>query len=363
MNKTNWKLLAAGGFIGLMAILLTAFGNPANMGFCIACFLRDIAGAMSLHNASVVQYVRPEIIGLILGAFIVSLITKEFRPRAGSAPALRFVIGAMVMVGALTFLGCPARMILRLAGGDYTAIAGLLGYVAGIAVGIVALNKGFTLGRAYDNVKAEGYVMPAFAVGLLALLCLVPGILMFSVSGPGSLHAPIALALGAGLAVGIVMQRSRFCTVGGIRDIMVFKDFNLFCGLVGFFLVALIGNLILNSFNPTLEVQPVAHKDYIWSFVGMAVCGWGSVLLGGCPMRQLILAGSGNGDSAITVFGLIAGAAIAHNWGLAGGADSMVDGVYTAGGVSTNGEIALVICLVLLAVISMFNIMRRKQHD
>ncbi|MFI3312717.1 MAG: YedE family putative selenium transporter [Eubacteriales bacterium] len=362
MKKLNWKMLGAGGFIGLVAIILTAFGNPANMGFCIACFLRDISGALSLHNAAVVQYIRPEIIGLILGAFIVSLITKEFRPKAGSAPAIRFFLGAMVMIGALAFLGCPARLILRLAGGDYTAIAGLLGYVGGIAVGVFALNKGFTLGRAYDTKKAEGYVMPAFAVALLVLLCFAPAFIIFSVSGPGSLHAPIALALGGGLAVGVVMQRSRFCTVGGVRDIMVFKDFNLFYGLIGFFLVALVGNLVLNNFNPTLEVQPIAHKDYLWSFLGMALVGWGSVLLGGCPMRQLILAGSGNGDSAVTVLGMIVGAAFAHNWGLAGGADSLVDGVYTAGGVSTNGEIAIVICLVLTGIITVYNIQRGKKQ-
>ena len=37
----------------------------------------------------------------------------------------------------------------------------------------------------------------------------------------------------------------------------------------------------------------------------MALVGWGSVLLGGCPLRQLILAGEGNGDSAVTVLGMI----------------------------------------------------------
>ena len=51
-------------------MLLTAFGNPANMGFCIACFLRDITGALGMHGADKVQYVRPEIVGLVLGAFI-----------------------------------------------------------------------------------------------------------------------------------------------------------------------------------------------------------------------------------------------------------------------------------------------------
>ena len=63
-------LVIAGALVGLAAVLLTALGNPANMGFCIACFLRDIAGACSLHGAAKVQYVRPEIIGLVLGSIL-----------------------------------------------------------------------------------------------------------------------------------------------------------------------------------------------------------------------------------------------------------------------------------------------------
>lgn len=71
--------------MGLAALILTALGNPTNMGFCIACFLRDISGAVGLHSAAKVQYVRPEIIGLVLGAFIMSVASKEFKARAGLA--------------------------------------------------------------------------------------------------------------------------------------------------------------------------------------------------------------------------------------------------------------------------------------
>jgi len=40
------------------------------MGICVACFYRDITGGLGLHRASVVQYLRPEIMGFVLGAFI-----------------------------------------------------------------------------------------------------------------------------------------------------------------------------------------------------------------------------------------------------------------------------------------------------
>lgn len=107
MKKVNWIVLVTGLAVGAAALVLTLLGNPANMGFCIACFLRDIAGGLGLHSAAKVQYIRPEVIGLVLGACLMAIATKEFKPKAGSSPATRFLIGALVMIGALVlvFLG------------------------------------------------------------------------------------------------------------------------------------------------------------------------------------------------------------------------------------------------------------------
>ena len=55
MKKENRLVLAAGVAVGLAALALTALGNPGSMGFCIACFERDIAGAVGLHSAAKVQ--------------------------------------------------------------------------------------------------------------------------------------------------------------------------------------------------------------------------------------------------------------------------------------------------------------------
>ncbi len=356
--KINLLVPAAGLAAGLAAVVLTAFGNPGNMGFCIACFLRDISGALAFHSAAKVQYIRPEIIGLVLGSCAMAHVNREFRGRAGSSPALRFLLGAIVMVGALAFLGCPLRMVLRLGGGDLTAVAGLLGFTAGVGVGVLCLNKGFSLGRAYQVKKSEGFMLPGVMVLLFVLLLAKPAFLKFSEEGPGSMRAPVALALLAGLAVGALAQKSRLCMAGGIRDALMFRDFNLISGFAAIFLAALIGNLVLAKFRPGLAVQPVAHHDYLWSFLGMSAVGWGSILLGGCPLRQLILAGEGNGDSAVTVLGMLAGAAVAHNFGLAGNADSMADGAFKAGGVPPAGRFAVVLCLALLGVISFANLYR-----
>ena len=56
MNLTGSKktLALAGVICGLVAACLAYFGNPANMAFCIACFIRDTAGAMGMHQAEAV---------------------------------------------------------------------------------------------------------------------------------------------------------------------------------------------------------------------------------------------------------------------------------------------------------------------
>ena len=318
-SKTGIALV--GLFIGVTAAVLQKLGNPPNMGIWVACMERDIAGALGLHRAEVVQYIRPEIIGLILGSFAAALLFKEFRARTESAPVIRFVLGFFAMIGALVFLGCPWRALLRLAGGDGNAIVGLAGLTAGIWMGVLFLKAGFSLGRTRKTFPGVGLVMPLFAVGLLLLLLFRPelpsGAPFFSSKGPGSKHAPVLVSLLAAVLIGFMAQRTRFCTTGAIRDLILMRDFHLFSGVVGLVTGALVTNLILNQFNSGFISQPVAHADHLWSFGGMLLSGLAFSLAGGCPGRQLFHSGEGDGDAAVYVLGMLAGAAFAHNFSAA----------------------------------------------
>ena len=171
-SKEKLQIIIAGLLIGVVAAVLVLLGNPANMGFCIACFIRDTAGALGLHRAAAVQYLRPEIIGIILGSFLLALGKKEFSPRGGSSPMTRLLLGFFAMIGCLMFLGCPFRMILRMAGGDLNALLGLLGFAAGIGCGVIYLKRGYSLKRTYKLPASEGGTLPAVALFLLILLIL-----------------------------------------------------------------------------------------------------------------------------------------------------------------------------------------------
>ena len=260
---TRWGIIVVGAIIGVLAPLLQYLGNPGNMGICVACFERDIAGALGLHQVKGVQYMRPEIIGFVLGALIAALLFKEFRSRGGSAPIVRFFLGVFAMIGALIFLGCPWRALLRLAGGDLNAILGLSGLAFGIWIGTLFLKKGYNLGRSQATHPVSGWMMPLMMIVLLVLLLVSPqlsgevkgGVLNFSVNGPGSQHAPIVVSLAAGLAIGFLAQRSRFCTMGALRDLILFKHVHLFSGIVALLIVAFFTNLIVSSFHSDLRAS------------------------------------------------------------------------------------------------------------
>ena len=131
------------------------------MGLCMVCFPRDIAGAIGLHRVPVVQYLRPEIMGAVFGAMIAALAAREWRPRAGSAPIIRFMLGVFAVIGALVFLGCPWRALLRLAAADWNSVVGIGGLVVGVGAGCLFLRGGYTLGRNYPMPRIAGWIMPS----------------------------------------------------------------------------------------------------------------------------------------------------------------------------------------------------------
>ncbi|MEN6431113.1 MAG: YedE family putative selenium transporter, partial [Coriobacteriales bacterium] len=345
VGPSAWILGGAGVAIGVIAAWLVSQGNPGNMGLCIACFLRDTAGFFigPAANMGAVAYIRPEIVGLMLGATLAALATKEFRPRGGSATAVRFLLGFVFMVAALVFLGCTVRAWLRLGGGDLNALWGILGIVAGVSVGVLALRRGFDLGRAGSVPRAMGWIAPLVAVVLLVLSVVTalsgppnsftvttanalatgddpPAVFVKGADGapadvvkpaggtvgahgsiiasdgsvaasaasvaaakpqPGGKRAPLLISLAAGLAIGVIAQRSRFCSVGGIRDALLVKRFDLLFGVLGLLLGAFVANVALGQFHLGFEGQPIAHTDALGNFAAMAVAGLAAVLLGG----------------------------------------------------------------------------------
>lgn len=333
-DRHFWEVVTTGLLLGAAGVLLTLLGNPENSGICVSCFMENVAGALGFHDNPRLQYLRPELIGFVLGSAISALAFREFRSRGGSAPLPRLVAGIFLMVGCGVFIGCPIKLFLRFTAGDLTAVAGIFGLVGGVWVGLKGLAKGVELRATSREEGGSGFLVPAFFVLLLVFLVVRPGFVNFSDRGSGAEHAWWPYALATGLLLGALAQRSRFCITGSVRDtfLMGLRSYMIF-GSAAFFVAALTMNLANGRFHMGLSGQPGAHADHLWSFLGMGLVGWISVMIGGCPFRQLVKAGEGDTDAGLVVMGMLIGAALVQSWGIAA----------TAAGVPMAGKVAVLI--------------------
>ncbi len=329
----TWFVMVAGGLLGLFGVWLAVLGNPENSGICVSCFLENSAGALGLHDNARMQYLRPELIGFVLGSSLSALGFREFSSRGGSAPLPRLLSGVFLIVGCAVFIGCPIKLFLRVTAGDWTSLPGLFGLVVGVWLGLKALAAGVHLGSAKKERGGSGFWTPLLFLLLLGFLLLRPGFILFSDRGSAAEAAPVMIALGIGLLLGALAQRTRFCITGGLRDLLVMGlRAQLFWGFLIFILIAFTGSLVSGGFNPGFYGQPGAHLDMLWSFLGMLLVGSISVLIGGCPFRQLIKAGEGDADAGLVVVGMFLGAGLVQSWQLAG----------TAAGVPLYGKVAVI---------------------
>ena len=341
-----------GVIFALIIFYLTFAGNPKNMGVCVGCFIRDTSGAVNLHNAKAFQYIRPEIIGIILGSFAVSFFIRE-KFSVHLYPVIYFFGGVFTMIGVLIFLGCTVRVFVRLGGGDLNAVFGLLGMIAGIGTGTFFIKKGFSLPekeKTFDS-KKYTYIIPAVSVVLFLLLVLKPDFISFSGKGIGAQHAPIILALTGGLIIGVLTNYFDLGFNSGFRNLLSGKTENpqiLFPVSIVIFLIIL--NFLSKNFNLGFADQPAAHSFQLWNFLGLFVVGWIGSLLQGCPLQQLVKSAKGNLNSVFFVAGMFLGAGFLHR----------IDGVSTPKAVPFNGKMSLIAGLIFMLVISVYYSRKKK---
>lgn len=160
---------------------------------------------------------------------------------------------------------------------------------------------------------------------------------------------PAIATLSLGFVLGYLGQRARLCFIGGMRDWLLIKDTHLLKGLLSFIVAAFGGFLIFHLFCPALETfpwflkggavfakkwailgvkespsfmlpvpgDPITWSPKVWSHLALAIIGglgvgFFSVLAGGCPFRQHVMAAEGSWSAIAYILGFAAGAVIFH---------------------------------------------------
>ncbi|RMG61458.1 MAG: YedE-related selenium metabolism membrane protein [Deltaproteobacteria bacterium] len=344
------SVLFLGLAFGVLAVLLSIAGNPTNTGLCVSCFLVNIAGALGLHGALVSSYLRPEIFAIVVGSFAVAFLTGEFRARTSGGNILKFLGGAFMIFGCEVFIGCPVKMLLRLSSGSLTALVGLAGLFGGVAFASLFVREGFHVFKYGESSEMLGTLLPLGS--FLALFLSSTGVYAFAagVVGSSARHAPFALSLGAGLLMGFIGQRTRFCITGSVEKSLLTRTFTEAGAPVGFLLGALLLNLVSGGFHPAYFLEPGAHTNLFWAFLSLAMVGFGAILIGGCPFRQLVLAGEGDLGAAWASAGMLAGAALAVRMGISS----------SAGGVTLPGKISVLLGFVFFLSLALWGMKTKR---
>jgi hypothetical protein len=144
-------------------------------------------------------------------------------------------------------------------------------------------------------------------------------------------YVPAIATLAFGILLGYLGQRSSMCFCGGIRDYYLMKDTWLVKGLLGFIGGALVGSIIFNVIGMLPLFPWIITKGltaipgdaagslgfgahFIVTIIGGFGVGFLSIVQGGCPFRNYIMAGEGNQTAIAYLVGLAVGAIVFHQW-------------------------------------------------
>jgi uncharacterized protein len=123
---------------------------------------------------------------------------------------------------------------------------------------------------------------------------------------------PSLATLAIGLLIGYLGQRSRFCTISGVRDFIMLKDSFRFKGLIGLIGGAALGFAIFHFAGGDINNYPlgmdiVSTGVLISTIVGGIGLGFFSVYAEGCPFRQHVMAAEGKRSAWLYLIGFYAG--------------------------------------------------------
>ena len=317
-GSSGWNPIVAGILIGLINIVsyiwvkkaFTVYTGFLNWGQHI---YRLIGLGNVVGMPKLIPLLEPTSvgdIGAIVGAMLVAVLSNEFAIRkVGSRVEVFEAIagGVLMALGVSLAFGCNwGGFLSAITSWSLHGFAFLIGAIVGGYLGLkyvtwkserVALeltdSKGLTqllnsgeVGRSFRK-SSSLYTPLAIAIAVLALL-----IAYYTAIGN-----PMIGGLFIGIAIGIILQRARFCFATAFRDLFNGPEnaraLDIHKGIAVAILIGSIGVFALKFMGMVKEDIGVAPV-YITNVIGGLIFTFGTVLAGGCASGVLWRAGEGH---------------------------------------------------------------------
>ena len=130
------------------------------------------------------------------------------------------------------------------------------------------------------------------------------------------------VSLCVGLVVGYLGQRSRMCTIGGLRDYVLVRDTDLLKGVIALLVASWVAFGLLEQLASSdagrgliaAGTTPSGLTAVIAILVGALALGYVTTLSGACPLRQHVLAGQGRIGAWSFLAGFYLAAVVYTSW-------------------------------------------------
>ena len=111
-----------------------------------------------------------------------------------------------------------------------------------------------------------------------------------------------------GLLFGIIMQRSRFCMVAAVSNVILIRDYRYAQAFIAAWIVAIFGVSLLESFG-LVAIADSGYRsgaiNWLGAIGGGLVFGFGASLAGGCAARTLVNTAEGNLGSLLALIAMM----------------------------------------------------------
>ena len=314
-----WPVIPSALVIAALNVFLFAYDKPwtasdgvRNWGDSILHWLGvidqpDLLPPL-LYSGSVLN------MGLLLGALVAALLSREFAVRA--APGRELIkggIGGLLMgAGAMLSFGCNiGGFFSALAALSASGLAMMVGLIVGAFIGTrylirengrIIASGGLPFMSTCETPPRPAVTSAAFkrqpGIGVLVLLLVLGVGYLYHFMG----HGRLAVFLFFGSAFGIVLQRSRFCLVNAFREPFMSGASEHTRGAALALVMGVLGFAILKVTDLKDAAEWVFPSFWFGALVGGILFGIGMVLAGGCGAGSIWRVGAWHVKLSLAVF-------------------------------------------------------------